>query len=194
LSSVVTSRSSSVLARAFLGEAANIERITAAIEVSPLVDEDEEADSGPDWSAVEGLLHESSCIVLVGGPIYNSVSRYILSGIGKASNDQDTRLNFVRRDETCRPSRGISLRGGSHDLGIDEWIGGGHEYYMVEKVTRKDAKVFICAGTSAAATAAAVQELIHWQELAESYPDQDFARVFALGRRRTPATYLTSIP
>lgn len=86
-------------------------------------------------------------------------------------------FEFIRdRDETGKPRRGIRALGG---ISEEEFIRqesptGLKDYFIVEKMTIGETKLFVCAGTCTAATAAAVDKLINWRYFEERFGTRDF--------------------
>jgi hypothetical protein len=168
---------------ALLGEAAAGERITAAISTSrDVTDSANDPTSQNEWAEADKAFKRDSCLISIGGPTYNSLTRYLVQGkLRKDADDLDSSFVFDRRQRADGTQRVVALRSGSQGPAGEEWIGGKAEYYVIEKITRRGTKVFLCAGTSEAATAEAVQRLTRWRDLARTYGNEDFAEIYKLG-------------
>jgi hypothetical protein len=141
-------------------------------------------------------LRERGTILVVGSPIYNAVSAFVLQTfrsefafIKEARRDPKTaEIYYVRgirindphgaqladRDFMRRDDRGTNRRRSPAKL---------DEHFIVEKFTNRGGRqgtVFICAGMGASATAAAVHLLADWSRLRRAFGDRDFALLGAL--------------
>lgn len=141
---------------------------------------------GRQAEAVE-MLEMPGCCVLIGGPMYNSMVHALMDRAGiKAS-----RAWMERAIEPAIKGvfgiRAPSLIAGSLEIEVftpgERHIGGSvayDTYYLVEKITNfgpKNSTIFICAGLSNAATAAAVEELGNWRRLRSEFGDSPFSLV-----------------
>lgn len=137
--------------------------------------------------------------VLVGSPVYNVLTFYVLGTCG----DQ-TRVRFVESSgEPGHTAAAIQILG-FHQSGASQVferrlmpVGDGttiyEEYFVVQKITNWNntpATIFVCAGTSTAATAAALVKLAGWRTLADEFGMGPFAVVYAVrtADREIPGT------
>lgn len=148
---------------------------------------------------IRRMLAMHTSFVLVGSPVYNVLSYYVLSNCG----DQ-MRIRFVEAESEPGHSASAVEILGFHPSGASQVferrlleVGDGtvtyEEYFVLQKVTRWNGSpttIFICAGTSTASTAAALVKLSNWRALADEFGRGPFAMVYAVrtADREMPAT------
>ena len=139
-------------------------------------------------SAIRRLIGNTSAII-VGGPIYNTLTHHLMEKL-------PSHFSFILTKVDDKPVRGIKVRnfrGGDKREYIRRPAEGSDgrrhlEYFIVERSTwdfeasgaLKQTKVFICAGTSLAATAAAVRILADWPGLRRRFGKGDFGILYEL--------------
>ena len=137
-------------------------------------------------AAVE-VAEAPGCLILIGGPMYNSLTHLVMGADGNGS----TVVWMDRGKAQDTGPIGIYVRasrpGGDDD---DIFFPGQRKvgervlhdaYFLVEKLTGWGANrstIFVCAGTGNAATAAAVREVAQWRRLRAEFGDGPFAVVF----------------
>jgi hypothetical protein len=150
-----------------------VEPIVCEIRVSPSAEKVEEKTHDSDLMTYLRSEIGRNAVILVGGTPYNTLTLHLMEEL-------DSRFRFIREEQEGRFVRGVQFKEGKK---VHKYIRGRAsdsdtftEYYVVEKLTwkltatspsgRRDTKVFICAGTCSAATAAAVRLLArNWQRL-----------------------------
>lgn len=139
-------------------------------------------------------------VVLIGAPIYNSMTYYAMSGAGALTS----RFLYVRESGVPGPDgvepepvRGFRVRkaGEAEDFVRSSAPDGSSvEYLIVEKIkfrpklvgaaarraTPSEVVVFVCCGTSTGATSAAVDILRNWSALERVYRLDEFGVVYRL--------------
>ncbi|MFF4692849.1 hypothetical protein [Streptomyces sp. NPDC001307] len=151
-------------------------RVTASRSVSEYT-EHQQATAEEIKNTVRGV----DCAILVGGPVYNTTTTVMLGQAPFA-------FTFSMRDENGRPVRGVEVRplhGNTQRTfrRVEPQAGDGPhlEYAVVEAVDWEETRVFLCAGTCAAATAAAVRKLRQdWRQLAKRFGGSGFGLVYEL--------------
>ncbi|HET6211925.1 MAG TPA: hypothetical protein VFE14_03525 [Micromonosporaceae bacterium] len=127
-------------------------------------------------------------LVLVGSPVYNVLTHFVLSNCG----DQ-TRIQFVEsKSEPGHAASGVEVFG-FHHTGASESLQRREtqvgdttmyeEYFALQKITNWNGgrtTIFVCAGTSTAATAAALTRLAKWGELADTFGMGPFTVVYSV--------------
>lgn len=137
-----------------------------------------------DWQAsseeIRNAVRGSDCVVLVGGPVYNSTTDVLLRQAPFA-------CEFSLGEENGVPVRGVhvrSLHGNTERTfrrRVEPGAGVCFEYAVLEAVDWEGARVFLCAGTCAATTVAAVRKLREdWRQLSERFGTGGFGLVFEL--------------
>ncbi len=124
-----------------------------------------------DFDAMSGLVAKiekelsSGTSILVGGPVYNLLTSYIFGRPG-------SRCQFiVERDElrrgiSIKVSPGTEARDFVRQSPEQNQAGAYTEYCLLEKLAGpQGSTVFVCAGTGAGATIAALTQLQHWKKL-----------------------------
>jgi hypothetical protein len=132
---------------------------------------------------VRQVVHGSECVVLVGGAIYNVVTKCIL--------EADAQVQFIRDDSRgSLPRRGIKVTMGTSNphefyredpvadaaLGLKE----GREYFIIRRFVWEQVTVFMCAGTCTAGTVAALRMLTSWRTLQRDLGSTPFLRVYEM--------------
>jgi hypothetical protein len=142
------------------------------------------------FTTVSRVLTSGDCFVLVGSPVYNLMTHCALVGRG-----EEALVHFVASEaepEVYATAITVRRQGSSPELRFERRrianaSGGGHtfeEYFLLQKISRwaganrgSGGTIFICAGTSAAATAAALETLSQWERLFRDHGWQPFAIV-----------------
>jgi hypothetical protein len=138
---------------------------------------------------IRHLLGRGRCFVLVGSPVYNVLTHYVL-----ANCDDQSRVAFVQSPQEPGHEASALLIRNFHHTGADEVfarrvtdLGGGvhayEEYFVVQKITdwnRTGTTIFVCAGNSVSATAAALGKLANWRSLADEFGVDPFVTVYLL--------------
>lgn len=138
------------------------------------------------------VLGQHSSFVLVGGPVYNLLTYYVLTHCGDQS-----RVEFVESpDEPGHMGSAVKIKNFYHSgadqvfarsvIDLDDGQRIYEEYFVLQKIVdwnHTGTTIFICAGNSTAATAAALTRLTGWRGLAEEFGLDSFTTVYAL---RTP--------
>jgi hypothetical protein len=137
---------------------------------------------------INQVLGAHRSFVLVGSPVYNLLTYYVMNG-GSAD---DRPVEFCESSQepghhsSAMKVRGI-LRRAEHVLERRE-LSDGHgafyeEYFLLQKIRNWEktrTTIFICAGTSLAATAAALTTLADWEGLARDFGMDSFATVYCV--------------
>jgi hypothetical protein len=140
-------------------------------------------------AAIRRTLAAHESFVLVGSPVYNVLTYYVLTNCG----DQ-MRVRFVEaKTEPGHTASGIEIlrfhqNGASHlfERRLTEGADGTvthEEYFVLQKITNWNGSpttIFVCAGTSTAATAAALAKLSNWRTLAAEFGMGPFTLVCAV--------------
>ena len=136
---------------------------------------------------VQRILRGQECLILVGSPVYNELTSYVLRHAGP-----DVMAEFGESDhEPGMFASAVMVREGESDRAawpryerrlLKERDGRVvyEEYFLLQKLRdfpRKGRTVFICAGTSQAATAAALDTLSGWRSLVDEFGNRPFAIV-----------------
>ncbi|MGH3664180.1 MAG: hypothetical protein ACRDT8_11975 [Micromonosporaceae bacterium] len=136
---------------------------------------------------IHRVLAEHRCFVLVGSPVYNVLTYYVLS-------HGESRVEFVESpDEPGHQASAIKIKN-FHPGGLDRVFprrvldtGDGRlvyeEYFVIQKIknwNRTGTTILICAGNSVSATAAALAKLADWGRLAKEFGGGSFAAVYML--------------
>lgn len=137
---------------------------------------------------IEHALREHSSFVLVGSPVYNLLTHYVLS-----RSDEPSRVEFVEAPgESGHQASAIKIRnfhlGHDHVFSrqvttLDDGRRVFEEYFVLQKIenwNHTGTTVFICAGNSVAATAAALARLTNWQRLVKEFGLGSFTTVYLL--------------
>jgi hypothetical protein len=145
----------------------------------------DDADDGAIGRELAEVLRRGETLVLVGGVVFNTLTRYVMGRSGEQS--------WFSFEAEVDPATGIAKRSlraeasgpdGPQDAVftcVTSEAGGQEvytEYFFVQKVTDfgpDHSTIFICAGTSTAATVAAVEELTDWESLRGEFGDGAFA-------------------
>jgi hypothetical protein len=137
---------------------------------------------------IHQVLGSHRSFVLVGSPVYNLLTYYVLNG----SSGDDRPVEFCESSqEPGHHSSAVKVRGilrrSAHVLERRETADGHgalyEEYFLVQKIrnwNKTRTTIFICAGTSLAATAAALDQLADWKTLARDFGMDSFAAVYCL--------------
>lgn len=145
---------------------------------------------------VTNRLHERGTILVVGSPIYNAMSAFVLQNfrsefafIKEARKDPRTDEIYYIRGIRIYGPHGTDLRDRDF-MRPDDRVpsrrrsaGKLDEYFVVEKFTNcweRQGTVFLCAGIGASATAAAVHLLGEWGKLQHAFGNRDFALLGSL--------------
>jgi len=137
---------------------------------------------------MEAELGKAKTTILVGSPMYNSVSDYLL-GRCRWTDDVLGRVRFVRKGGLADDSR--------YCLAVEEkgqWtvlerrepgVRPAQEHFIVAKVVRPQnfggGVTFLCCGTSVRATVWAVKVLgTEWSDLCDTHGQKPFCRVYSL--------------
>lgn len=132
---------------------------------------------------VKQRIKALECVVVVGGAIYNVVTKCILEEYG--------RVEFIRDDSVGdRPRRGVRVRQGAnkpHDyfredpvLEAEQVVKPGREYFMVARLVWEKTTIFLCAGTCTAGTVAALRVITSWRTLQREVGARPFLRVYEM--------------
>ncbi len=130
---------------------------------------------------IRNAVRRADCVILVGGPVYNSTTDVALGqgpfAFGFHAGEQDGGLV---RGVRIRPLHGNAER--TFRRRAEPGAGGTHlEYAVLEAVDWDGRRVFLCAGTCEAATVAAVRKLGQdWRQLAKRFGTEGFGLVFEL--------------
>jgi hypothetical protein len=162
-----------------------VEPIVCQIHISPPIGRLGDPDT-EDILAVMRTQIGLRSVIVVGGPAYNALALYMLQMLSST-------FSFIREeDESGLPVRGIRMHRNLEKhrdfvrRAADGSDGQVLEYFIVEKLTwparsanasgrSRTTKVFICAGTCSAATAAALRMLAgNWRELERGSEGRDF--------------------
>lgn len=187
--SSIKSGSASWIITTIFGQRAGAEEVLSTIEKSPSFRKNERRKEGPgvgevlyDEQAASAALKDQACTVLVGGPIYNLLVHHLLRA--RPTEPRTTRLfEFIRENtDFGDPVRGIRTLFGvtAEDYVRTEENGILRDYFIVEKISYKGRKVFICAGTCTAATAAAIDKLLEWRHLERKFGARDFGCLYRI--------------
>lgn len=165
--------------------------VRCKLSVSPLrvdnVDYSQYAPQGDDGEIGRELaevLRNGDTLVLVGGVVFNTLTRYVMG----RSGDQSW-FTFVSKDSEGAAIRALRAEANGSDAtftcsqrggdGLETFV----EYFFVQKVTGfgpDRSTIFICAGTSTAATVAALEKLTDWEALHQRFGDGAFAALYSL--------------
>lgn len=162
-----------------------VEPIVCQIHISPPIKRLGDPDNEDVLAALRAEIGQRSVIV-VGAPAYNALTLYLMKML-------PSHFSFIReQDESGLPVRGIRMHKNleKHRDFVRRAADGNDgqvlEYFIVEKLTwpvrpvttsgrGRSTKVFICAGTCSAATAAALRMLAdNWPELSKGSEGRDF--------------------
>ncbi|MET8955161.1 hypothetical protein ACWEO4_30105 [Streptomyces sp. NPDC004393] len=150
-------------------------RVTASMPVSRYA-----ANRQAALEEITNTVRRTDCAVLVGGPVYNSTTDVMLRQAPFA-------FEFYLGEENGVPVRGVHIRAvhGNTERTFrrrESEAGGAYlEYAVVEAVDWQGTRLFLCAGTCAATTAAAVRKLRQdWRQLAKDFGTRGFGLVFEL--------------
>jgi hypothetical protein len=142
-------------------------------------------------SHIRQSLRSGETYVLAGSPVYNLMTYYVLENCG-----EDGRVNFTYA--RAEPEVFATALKVHHFLSRSELLferrqipggEGGYlyeEYFLLQKITNwtggnepvregRGSTIFLCAGTSVAATAAALETLAHWERLVRDFGMGPFA-------------------
>jgi len=135
---------------------------------------------------INQVLGAHRSFVLVGSPVYNLLTYYVMNG------GEDRQVEFCESTQepghfaSAMKVRGI-LRRAEHVLERRELADGQgalyEEYFLLQKIRNWEktrTTVFICAGTSLAATAAAINTLADWESLVRDFGMDSFASVYCV--------------
>lgn len=166
------------------------------------IHEHQPVDFDTDQAMVAGIrriLAAHECLVLVGSPVYNVLTYYVLTNCG----DQ-MRARFVEANaEPGHTASGVEILGfypnGSSQVFERRLTEGGdgavthEEFFVLQKITNWNGTpttIFVCAGTSTAATAAALAKLSNWRTIAAEFGMGPFTLVYAVrtADREMPGT------
>ncbi|WP_156934822.1 hypothetical protein [Pseudonocardia spinosispora] len=167
------------------GTRSGADRILSTIEHSPSFRQNTRVTPGGevsyDSNAISASLRENTCTILIGGPIYNLLTHHIFRHRPKNADDMRF-FEFIRRnDPDGKALRGIRALG-VYPRDYIRTEGEDHieDYFVVCRLTvEKKKKVFVCAGTCTAATAAAVDQLTDWRKF-EKYGTNDFGVLYRI--------------
>jgi hypothetical protein len=182
--SVMRSGSVSWVLTTVLGTRAGADLILSAIEKSPSFRQNvragKDCEVDYDASVISACLRENTCTVLIGGPIYNLLTHHVLRR-RPVSAQWNRFFEFIRENNADGEAiRGIMTVGGLESERFirsedDQTI---TDYFIVSRLTlEKGKRLFVCAGTCTAATAAAVDQLVNWRQY-KSYQDKDFGVLY----------------
>jgi hypothetical protein len=162
-----------------------VDPLVCEVNISPSMDA-MRALGGLDTLHIIRQMVGNRTAVIVGGPIYNTFTLQLMKRL-------PSRFTFVREDRNGQATRGIKVgpykQRDDHREFIRRSVGEDHqrqvEYFILEKLTwpirsdtgsrRKSTKIFLCAGTCSAATAAAVRALTkNWRNLKQLTNGDDF--------------------
>jgi hypothetical protein len=167
-----------------------VEPIVCEIQISPSTNEVGEPTNADIIATIREKVGRRS-VVLVGAPIYNTLTLHLMDKLS-------SHFSFIREEgKSGEPVRGIRMHRGrdNHRDYVRQPIDDSGrllvEYYLIEKLTwpvrsdtsghRRSTKVFICAGTCSAATAAALRALArNWPKLQQLTDGTDFGLVCEL--------------
>lgn len=132
---------------------------------------------------VRERIKTAECVVLVGGAIYNVITKCIL--------EADGRVEFIRDDRGGgRPRRGVRIRLGAyrpHDYwredpadDAEHGVNPGREYFVIGRFAWDQATIFLCAGTCTAGTVAALRMITSWRALQRDVGLEPFLRVYEM--------------
>ncbi|MED7827150.1 hypothetical protein [Streptomyces chiangmaiensis] len=151
-------------------------RVTASMPVSKFA-----ANRQAAAEEIKDSVRRADCAVLVGGPVYNTTTDVMLQHAPFA-------FEFYMDEENGVPVRGVHIRpvhGNTERTllrRVEPGARGIHvEYAVVEAVDWDGTRVFLCAGTCEATTAAAIRTLRQdWRQLAKRFGTGGFGLVFEL--------------
>lgn len=154
----------------------------------------------PPESEVRKLLEKDAIVIAIGSPLYNSVTDFLTHNMGPES-----RVRFCRPSDPGPDQIGYTLE--VRPFGPDGGYGSftryriadlqspHHqsfvEYSVVQRISRRQSgrpPIFICAGTSTAATVAAVSRLSKWKELHRDFANDSFCMVLEVTVRDREST------
>lgn len=130
------------------------------------------------------------CLILIGGPVYNSLTHLVMGGDGGRST-----IVWIERGKTPDNERYFGIyvppsHAGGNDADIffptSRQVGNStlnDAFFVVEKLSGwgpNHTTIFICAGTGNAATTAAVAEIAQWRRLRAEFGNEPFAVVFKM--------------
>jgi hypothetical protein len=132
---------------------------------------------------VRRLAHGSECIVLVGGAIYNVMTKCIV--------ESDGHMQFIsQRRDGERPRRGLRVTTAPNHprefyredpVAADGTpIRAGREYFVIRRFVWERVTVFLCAGTCTAGSVAALRMLADWRALQRNLGSRSFLRVYEM--------------
>lgn len=162
-----------------------VDPIVCEVNISPTADEIGASDSIDTLRVIRQTIGNRTAII-VGAPIYNTFTLHLMDKLS-------SKFSFIRDEVNGNPVRGIKVRQYKGQDDHRDYIrrpddDGGQrqlEYFILEKLTwpiradagggRKSTKIFICAGTCSAATAAAVRALSkNWKDLKQRTTSANF--------------------
>jgi hypothetical protein len=168
-----------------------VDPIVCEINISPTVEEIGASDTIDTLRVIRQIIGNRTAVI-IGAPIYNTFTLHLMDKLS-------SRFSFIREEDNGNPTRGIKVRS---YRGRDEYRDfirrpaddGGQrqlEYFILERLTwkiradaaggRNTTKVFICAGTCSAATAAAVRALAkNWPDLKRRTNNGEFGMLCEL--------------
>jgi hypothetical protein len=139
---------------------------------------------------VQRIMQGQDCLILAGSQVYNVLTRYALEHAGS-----DARVAFseAKKEPGQSASAFLAKEGDSIHTAWRRFDRGPVEerddrevyveYFLLQKLCdfpRKGRTVFICAGTSQAATAAALDSLSDWRSLFQMFKNGPFAMVYSV--------------
>lgn len=195
LAALFTSRSTSWVISTIFGVKSASERVVSVIEQSPSYRKQVRRPSGDvDYNDqdLQRQIDRYECVILVGAPIYNLMTHYVMRA--RVGSDRVISFfEFFRGEGQYSSERGIKLtsKAGSEAkrfVRSDSEDGRVVDYFVVQKLTIRKTKVFVCAGTCTAATAAAVDRLRqYWSEYRRFQGDHDFGYLYKVSAPGIPA-------
>jgi hypothetical protein len=167
-------------------------KVRCRLSVSPLLvdgapfPDPRHVDDGVIGAELAEVLRRGDTLVLVGGVVFNTLTRYVLRQRG----DQSW-FAFESGPEAAADSSKRALRASANGSDVTftcrksevDGVEVFTEYFFVQKVTgfgTDHSTIFICAGTSTAATVAAVEMLTEWEPLQAEFGDGSFAVLCSL--------------
>jgi hypothetical protein len=140
---------------------------------------------------ITGILSGTGTVICVGAPMYNVVTDHVLEHAGPARH-----FEFVRPPNPAGGfGNGIRIHdyhanGEPRDFLREQVVfpgapddQGWREYFVLQRMLENQpstSAVFICAGTSTAATVAALEEMSNWRALGREFGESAFALLFEL--------------
>lgn len=144
----------------------------------------------PVTDRISKLINHEGTLIVIGGPTYNAMTFYLLENcleehrhftflrheMGESEFRRGIQVNHhhLRPDNTYAPERFYRSQTDDREAFV--------EYFILQRLPWDNGRltVFLCAGTSTAATVAAVRQLAEWRSLERQFGRLPFAALYRL--------------